>query len=102
MSKFEEAEIARIIHDCEELYESEGTLYDVIEYSNSAAVPSKVDRKSVLLSRYLNENSEINLTEEELDDEDCEDFEVIFEENKIKKQTLFVSDQLLKMLKIIF
>lgn len=87
MSKYTEAEIARIISECEVLFIPEGSTLDDIGYTTEPLVLPKISNpKSLLLSRYLNESSEI------CDDNTVsEDFEKIFQDSKQKKSIIDVS-----------
>lgn len=87
MSKYTEAEIARIINDCEVLFVPEGSTIEEAEYArDSLLTPRKKNVKSLLLTRYLNEAEFVESTSDE-------DFEKIFQASKTKKQTLKVSSR---------
>lgn len=89
MSKYTEAEIARIINDCEILFVPEGdSIEDIGETSEPSISYRKSNPKSLLLTRYLNE-AESEQVHDELAEN--EDFERIFNISKQKRQTLDVS-----------
>lgn len=87
MSKYTESEIARIIHDCEVLFVPEGGSIDDLNYTSEASTSYAANSKGFMLSRYLNQEEEIS----EQPDAIYEDFEKIFNDSRIKRQTCNVS-----------
>lgn len=90
MSKYTEAEINRIINDCEILFVPEGSSVDDVVELNEAQVTCKIENpKSLLLARFMNE---ADLTEVSYEDNENDDFEKIYQESNSKKQFLEVSN----------
>jgi hypothetical protein len=94
MSKYTEAEIARIINDCEILFVPDGSTVDDAGEGNEPSISyRKSNPKSLLLTRYLNEAGPEEVAYEYAE---SENFEKIYSDTKLQKETLNVSIDKLK------